>query len=68
MTGQNSYILNVAEKNDAAKHIAKFLSNEEYRERMGPAPTNKNYDLLVDGSCFPSEMNLGAQKVKFTMP
>ena len=64
-------ILNVAEKNDAAKHIASFLSNNMMRTRKGPG--NFNYDMKMPISCLnPEFANTGLQpdrdnNIDFTM-
>ena len=53
-------ILNVAEKNDAAKHIATFLSNNRMRFRNSPG--NKNYDMQLNISrLHPDFANTGLQ-------
>ncbi|XP_078691459.1 DNA topoisomerase 3-alpha-like isoform X1 [Branchiostoma floridae x Branchiostoma belcheri] len=45
MAGRTQKVLNVAEKNDAAKAIADVLSNGRYRRREGFSKFNKIYDF-----------------------
>ncbi|CAH1273337.1 TOP3A [Branchiostoma lanceolatum] len=45
MAGRTQKVLNVAEKNDAAKAIADVLSNGRYRRREGFSKFNKIYEF-----------------------
>lgn len=42
------FVLNVAEKNDAAKNIANILSRGSMQRRDGPSKYNKNYEFEFD--------------------
>ena len=60
-------ILNVAEKNDAGKHIAKFLSNDRFRLRRGPSRGNPLYDFHVPARNLPRFLNCNANTQQMTM-